>query len=268
MTVPAVTRAQGEPKLVVVETDEVSSTAADEIVRVLAAALDGGGIVHWATTGGSSAPGIYRALKQPEHVAALDWARIHTWWGDDRFVPPDHPDSNVLPFNQVLLADESNGWSGIEIPEANIHPVPVPEALARGLGPAWAAARYAESMREIMPLDGEGIPVFDLVLLGAGPDGHLLSVFPNSPVWDEPGLCAGVPAPAHLEPHVERVTMNPRVLPAARAVLLVTSGASKAEKLADCWPGGDPRALPVRAARLPHATWVLDKAAAAGIRRG
>jgi 6-phosphogluconolactonase len=268
VTAPSDLRGTGEPRLLVVDTDQVSQTAGNEIVRILGAALERGGPVHWATTGGSSAPGIYRALKQPDNAAALDWNRIHTWWGDDRFVPADHPDSNVLPFNQVLLADETNGWSGIQMPDANVHPVPVAEAIARGLGPAWAAARYAETMREIMPLDADGTPVFDLILLGAGPDGHLLSVFPDSHVWDEPGLCAGVPAPAHLEPHVERVTMHPRLLPAARAVLLVTSGAAKAEKLADCWPGGDPRLLPVRAARLRQATWILDRAAAAGIRRG
>jgi 6-phosphogluconolactonase len=256
------------PRLLVVDTDAVSSTAGAEIVRILGAALERGDPVHWATTGGSSAPGIYRALKQPEHAAALDWNRIHTWWGDDRHVPPDHPDSNVLPLTQVLLADESNGWSGIQIPDANLHPFPVPEAIARGVGPAWTAARYAESLRQTFTLDAVGVPVLDLIILGAGPDGHLLSVFPGSSVWDEPDLCAGVPAPTHLEPHVERVTMHPRLLPAARAILLVTSGASKAARLADGWAGGDPREVPVRAARLPQATWIVDEAAASRIRPG
>jgi 6-phosphogluconolactonase len=258
----------GQPRLLVVDTDAVATTAAAEIARILAAALERGADVHWATTGGSSAPGIYRALKAPEHVAALDWAGIHTWWGDDRHVPPDHPLSNVLPLNQVLLADEANSWDGIEIPVDNLHPFPVSEALARGTGPAWTAARYAESLRELVPLDAAGTPVLDLIILGAGPDGHLLSVFPGSQVWDEPGLCAGVPAPTHVEPHVERVTMHPKLLAAARAVLLITSGASKAERLADGWAGGDAREVPVRAARLPQATWIVDEAAASGIRRG
>jgi len=258
----------GDPRLLVVDADAVSTTAASEIARILVAALEGGGPVHWATTGGSSAPGIYRALKQPEQVAALDWDRVHTWWGDDRHVPPDHPLSNVLPFNQVLLADEANGWAGLRIPAANLHPFPVPEAIARGVGPAWTAARYAESLRETVPLDPAGTPVFDLIILGAGPDGHLLSVFPGSHVWDEADLCAGVPAPTHVEPHVERVTMHPRVLAAARAVLLITSGASKADRLADAWAGGDAREVPLRAARLPQATWIVDEAAASRIRRG
>lgn len=262
--------APGQPRVVVVDTDAVAQTAAVEITRVLRDALarSKDGAVHWATTGGSSAPGIYRALKAPELGGSLDWTRIHTWWGDDRFVPPDHPLSNVLPFNDVLLADEMNGHRGLEIPVSNLHPIPVSEAIARGVGPAWAAARYEETLRQLVPLDDAGIPILDLIILGAGPDGHLLSVFPKSQVWDEAGMCAGVPAPTHVEPHVERVTMHPRVLAAARSVLLVTSGAAKARPIADCWVGGNPRDLPLRAARLPQATWVLDEAAAAGIRRG
>ena len=264
------TEAAGRPKVVVVDTDRVSETAAAEIARVLREALarSPDGAVHWATTGGSSAPGIYRALKAPDVGGSLDWSRIHIWWGDDRFVPPDHPLSNVLPLTQVLLADEANGFSGLVIPGSNLHPIPVSEAIARGVGPAWAAARYAETLAELVPLDATGAPVLDLIILGAGPDGHLLSVFPKSLVWDEPGICAGVPAPSHVEPHVERVTMHPRVLAAARSVLLVTSGAAKARPIADCWIGGNPRDLPLRAARLPQATWILDEAAAAGIRRG
>jgi 6-phosphogluconolactonase len=251
----------------VVGTDAVSSTAAEEIVRALRAGIDNGGAVHWATTGGSAAPGMYRALKAPDTGGGLDWGLIHTWWGDDRFVPPDHPLSNVLPLNQVLLADEANGWAGIGIPASNLHPFPVPEALARGVGPAWTAARYAESLRELVPLDDAGTPVLDLIILGVGPDGHLLSVFPGSLVWDEPDLCAGVPAPTHVEPHVERVTIHPRLLAAARAVLVITSGAPKAQPVAEGWAGGDPREIPLRAARLPQATWIMDAPAAAGIRR-
>ena len=264
------TDAPGQPKLIVVETDAVYQAAAEEITRVLREALarSTDGAVHWATTGGSSAPGIYRALKAPDLGGSLDWSRIHVWWGDDRFVPPDHPLSNVLPLNQVLLADEANSFSGLEIPAANLHPIPVSEAIARGAGPAWAAARYAETLEDLVPLDTAGTPILDLVLLGAGPDGHLLSVFPRSQVWDEPGICAGVPAPTQVEPHVERVTMHPRVLAAARRVLLVTSGASKARPIADCWAGGNPRDLPLRAARLPQATWILDEAAASGLKRG
>ncbi len=77
-----------------------------------------------------------------------------------------------------------------------------------------------------------------------------------------------VPAPMHVEPHVERVTMHPRLLAAAREVLVVTTGASKAANLGRAWTGDDVRALPVRAARLPTAVWLLDAAAAADLPAG
>lgn len=257
----------GAPRVVVVETAAVSATAANEIVRVLAAAQAGKDVVHWATTGGSAAPGIYSALRSPEHRAALDWSRIHTWWGDDRFVPTDHPLSNVQPFYEVLIADETNGRAGIAIPPDNVHPFPVTEAVARAGGPEWCAARYAATLEALVPQDGSGTPVLDLVILGVGPDGHVLSVFPGSAVWDAPGICAGVPAPTHVEPHVERVTVHPRVVAAAGEVIVITTGASKADHLAAAWAGGDARELPLRLTRLPQATWILDEAAASKLPR-
>ncbi len=72
---------------------------------MLADAIASRGIAHWATTGGSAAPGIYAALRTPPLRELVDWSRVHTWWGDDRFVPADHPLSNVLPFAHGLLAE-------------------------------------------------------------------------------------------------------------------------------------------------------------------
>ena len=99
--------------------------------------------------------------------------------------------------------------------------------------------------------------------LGVGPDGHVLSVFPGSAVWDAGTNVAPVPAPTHVEPHVERVTIHPRLLAAAGEVLVVTTGAGKAANLGLAWTGDDARELPLRAARLPNAVWILDEAAAA-----
>ena len=84
-----------------------------------------------------------------------------------------------------------------------------------------------------------------------------------SAVWDVPELCVAVPAPTHVEPHVERVTMHPRVLAAARAVLVLAAGTSKADVLGRALAGGNVRELPVRATMTPNATWLLDEAAAA-----
>lgn len=254
--------------------DAVSTAAAAFIADHLAAAISARGVAHWSTTGGSAAPGFYRALRVPPLRDEVDWSRVHTWWGDDRFVPADHPLSNVLSFDQGLLAsggDDSGsdtaGGSGVVIAQSQVHPVPAAEAIGRSEGPTWAAARYAAEIAAHGPApDASGVPVFDLVVLGVGPDGHVLSVFPGSAVWDAPALCAAVPAPTHVEPHVERVTMHPRVLAAARAVLVVAAGTSKADVLGRALAGGDVRELPVRATMTPNATWLLDEAAAARLR--
>lgn len=247
----------------------VAEAAAAEIAGVLAAAIAERRVAHWSTTGGSAAPPIYRLLREPPLRDTVAWDRVHVWWGDDRFVPPDDPRSNVLPLVQILLGPDDRAGGGVRIPAANLHPVPVAAAIAHAGGAAWAASRYARYLREAGPPPGsDGVPVFDLIVLGVGPDGHILSVFPGSAVWSNPALCAAVPAPTHVEPHLERVTMHPRVLAAARAVLVVSTGASKAAAFGRAWTGSDVRELPVRAARLPSATWLLDEAAAAELPRG
>jgi 6-phosphogluconolactonase len=257
--------------------DEVARAAAEEIVRVLGDAIRARGVAHWATTGGSAAPPVYRLLGEAPLREALDWDRVHVWWGDDRYVPIDHPMSNVLPLEQSLLArdqDESGLGAlasvadhvlGVHIPAEHIHPIPMSAAIGHGTGVVGAAAAYAGELADGVPAGADGLPAFDLIWLGVGPDGHILSVFPGSAVWDAGTNVAPVPAPTHVEPHVERVTIHPRLLAAAREVLVVTTGEGKAANLARAWTGDDVRELPVRAARRGNAVWILDAAAAAGL---
>ncbi len=253
-----------QPALAILPTAaDVSAAAAQSIADTLAAAVRERGVAHWCTTGGSSAPGIYRALRAAPLRDAVDWSRVHTWWGDDRFVPAGDPASNVTPFDDVLREP----GVGLAIPEANVHPVPVAEAMAGGSGPEGAAAAYEAQLRASGPSSGAtDLPVFDLVILGVGPDGHILSVFPGSFVFDQPGWVAAVPAPTHVEPHVPRVTMHPSLVIAARSVLVVTAGAAKAEVLEQAWAGGDPRDLPLRTTLSANATWLVDEAAGRLIR--
>jgi 6-phosphogluconolactonase len=239
------------PTLVVLPTGEVPAAAAAFIAETLADAVAARGVAHWATTGGSSAPAVYAALATEPLVSAVPWDRVHTWWGDDRFVSHGDPLSNVRPIAALPAA------------AANLHPIPTEAALASDLDAAWAAEIYAEELADAVPARPDGVPVLDLVLLGVGPDGHILSVFPGSAAWEAQAHVVAVPAPTHIEPHVERVTLHPRLVAAARVVLVTTTGSSKAANLARAWSGdADPRELPVAATLLPTATWLLDEAAA------
>jgi 6-phosphogluconolactonase len=248
----------------------VSQAAAEAIAAGLAAAIAERGIAHWSTTGGSAAPGIYRALRAAPLRDSVDWARVVVWWGDDRFVPADDALSNVLPFEQLLMADADDAAAaGLPITREHVHQIDVAGALAAGGGAADAAVAYETDLLLHGPaVDANGTPVFDVLVLGMGPDGHILSVFPGSAAWDEAALVLPIPAPSHVEPHVERVTMHPDLVTAARSVLVVTAGAGKADVLARAWAGDDVRELPVRATLAPNATWILDEGAAAGLTRG
>lgn len=268
-----------EPEIVVL-TDEaaIATAAAERIATSLARAVDERGRADWVTTGGSMALPIYRQLAAEPLRDAVPWESVHVWWGDDRFVPRDHPLSNVKPFDDILLAiywtqggQAALGQSGqgmpIPLPLDNIHPFPTTAAIGRSQGAAWCAAQLAAELRDGGPEAADGWPVFDLVLLGIGADGHLLSVFPGSPAFDATDLALAIPAPTHIEPHVERVTLNPAVLTAARTLLVAAAGDAKAAVLADVFAEGrDPRRLPAQLARRPGAVWLLDHAAAARLR--
>jgi 6-phosphogluconolactonase len=254
--------------------------AATAIADRIGSAIDARGVAHWVTTGGSAAAPMYRALASPPLRDRIDWQRVHVWWGDDRFVPADHPASNVQPLEQILLAtggdegqvgtlnaDAGAHGLGVVIDADHRHPIRVSEAIAHGTGTEGAAAAYVDELSTLVPRGPDGLPTFDVLVLGVGGDGHLLSVFPGSAVWNRPELVVGVPAPTHIEPHIARVTMHPRLIGAARDVIVVTTGASKAQSLARAWAGADEREIPVRVARIPTATWFLDEAAAAELPR-
>jgi 6-phosphogluconolactonase len=274
MTAPTHARIDGEPEVVVVaDLEAAAAEAARRIAAVLAGAVASRGRADWATTGGSAATPIYRRLAGPELRHVVPWSGIHVWWGDDRFVPRDHPLSNVKPFDDILLAIGSTEEGQVGVADAATGPVPLPldryhpfptgEAIGAGRGAAWCATRLAETLETTIPERRDGWPVFDLILLGVGADGHVLSVFPDSEAFDSGALALAVSAPTHIEPHVERVTLNPRVLGAARQVIIVAAGVEKAQVLRDALNDDvDPRRLPVRLARATNAIWILDQAAA------
>ena len=264
-----------EPEILVVpDATAASALAGDRIGASLRRAVEARGRADWATTGGSTPVGIYRHLATPEHVSDIPWPDVHVWWGDDRFVPRDHALSNVKPFDDILLdvgdrhagsAIGSNATT-VPLPLANIHPFRTSEAIGEGWGAAGCAA---ELERELRAADLEvvaGWPGLDLILLGVGGDGHVLSVFPGSSAFESKDWALAIPAPTHIEPHVQRVTLNPALLAVAREILVVMHGAGKAAILADIFgPEIDPTRWPAQLTRREGATWILDEAAAASL---
>lgn len=256
----------GEPTIRVL--DDAASAAQAAAVAIAAALRDADAVrgrADWATTGGSSPVGIYRALRVPPLRDVVPWATTHVWWGDDRFVPRDDPLSNVRPLDRELLPRR---WQ-VPLPAENLHPMRMDEAIASGAGPDWVAEAYAAELRASdIPVGPNGFPALDLVLLGIGGDGHLLSVFPGSPLLDSTAWASPVDAPTHIEPHVARVSLNPGIVASARRVIAVATGAAKASILADIFgPERDVRRWPAQLARRSTATWVVDREAAAQLPR-
>ncbi len=247
-----------EPTIVTLSDPEACALAAAErIVEILDVSIDDHEEAHWVTTGGSAPAAIYRHLVGSLRDE-LDWKKVHLWWTDERFVPPDHPLSNTKIANDILLT------GGVPIPIDQVHPIETSAAIGAGHDERWAAHQYAEDILADGPdTNDAGWPAFDLMLLGIGSDGHILSAFPGSPAFESTDWAIGVPAPTHIEPHVARITMNPAIVGAAHELIVVSHGAEKAEILRDVLKGEqDERRLPAQLARRPGATWFIDRAAA------
>ncbi len=242
------------------DAESVAAAAADHIIEEATTAVAARGAFHLCTTGGSTPAALYRALREPSRASRMPWAQTQIWFGDDRFVPRADPLSNVYPLDAQLL---SAGADGAPSPLSlnAVHPWPAGAADA----PTAVSAYLAELRGAGVPHTPRGFPIFDLVLIGIGGDGHCLSVFPGSPLaLDGAPVAADVPAPTHIEPHVPRLSFSLGVLTSAREVLAIAPGAGKAEALARIFTSSTAVAdAPAKAALIPTATWLLDTAAAA-----
>lgn len=240
----------------------VAEAAADKVVEAAAAAVTARGVFHLCTTGGSTPAALYRALREPSRVSRMPWAETQIWFGDDRFVPRADPLSNVYPLDAQMLSASADGAPSPLLPSA-VHPWPTTAADA----PTAVSAYLGELRGAKVPHTPAGFPIFDLVLIGIGGDGHCLSVFPDSPLaLDGAPVAAGVPAPTHIEPRTPRLSFSLGVLTSAREVVALASGTAKAEALARIF--SDPTTVveaPAKAALIPTATWLLDTASAASL---
>lgn len=241
------------------DTDAIARRALDLVVEGLCRGVERRGAAHLALTGGSSAAALFALLRSDQRARRVDWTRVHVWQGDERFVPLDHPDRN--------WAGALRDWLGTAGgPGATLHPIPVDEAIAGGHDAGWAAERYATELAAALPLR-EGVPSFDVLLLGMGGDGHILSTFPHTPPASETERTVmPVDAPTHIEPHLPRVTLSPFVLRGALSIVVMVPGAGKAPTVRDVLSSApDPARLPAQEAVRPTAVWLLEPGSAADL---
>ncbi len=238
----------------------VAEAAADRVIEAATTAVAARGVFHLCTTGGSTPAALYRALREPARAARMPWTQTQIWFGDDRFVPRADPLSNIYPLDTQMLSASADGAPSPLSPSA-VHPWPTSAADA-----PTAVSAYLEELRGAgVPHTSAGFPIFDLVLIGIGGDGHCLSVFPGSPLaLDGAPVAAGVPAPTHIEPHLPRLSFSLGAITGARAVLALAPGAGKAEALARIFNSTTAVIdAPAKAALVPTAIWLLDTASAA-----
>lgn len=198
----------------------VARAEAEAFVAAASEALTRRGRFDVALSGGST-PKALHALLAGTHRAALDWSRIHLWSGDERCVPADHADANARMFEETLFAP-------LAIPASHRH-------LLQGgaLDRDAECARFAELLTRELPAGPQGVPRFDLVLLGMGGDAHTASLFPGTGAVavSDRLVMRVVPGPA-VKPALERLTLTRPVLQAARALHLLVVGADKRSALA------------------------------------
>ncbi|WP_373538453.1 6-phosphogluconolactonase [Chamaesiphon sp.] len=196
-----------------------------------------------ALSGGSTPQPLYAALAG----ADLPWQQIHIFWGDERYVPAEHPDSNYGMAKQVWL-------DLVPIPPANIHPMPTDLTE-----PQLAAAEYERQITTyFVPATG-AIPVFDIILLGIGDDGHTASLFPHTAALTVVDRLVTI-GDKDGQP---RITFTFPLINQARSVIFLISGTSKQAALAEIFaPMGDLAAYPARGVRPQgELLWLLDAAA-------
>ena len=162
-----------KPDIRVFQTAEALAHEAAEWLCALAQASVGAFAI--CLSGGSTPRPLYERLATPAIAARFPWRRVHWFWGDERFVPHDHPDSNYRMVHQAL-------FSQVPVPEANIHAIPTV-----GLTPEQAATAYETTLKEFYGADAldPRQPLFDVTLLGIGEDGHTASLFPGQPALRE-----------------------------------------------------------------------------------
>jgi 6-phosphogluconolactonase len=236
--------------------DVLAAALAARLVSRLVDAQAARGDAGLVLTGGGTGTAVLAALAASPARDAIDWTRLDVWWGDERFLPSGDPERNETQARHALL-------DSVDIPAERIHAFPASDG-PDGNDPEAAAERYAHELRGAAH-SGLALPHFDVLMLGVGPDGHVASIFPESPATyeDERPVVAvhGSPKPPPI-----RLTLTFPVINSADEIWLAATGAEKADAIGLALAGAGPVQIPAAGVHAGHLTlWSLDRAAAAHV---
>ncbi|HWM91493.1 MAG TPA: 6-phosphogluconolactonase [Thermoanaerobaculia bacterium] len=235
--------------------DELARAAAEEITRSAEEAVAARGRFTIALSGGGTPKPVYHLLAEEPYRDRIDWSRMHVFWGDDRHVPPDHPESNFGMAHDALL-------SKVPVPPDNIHRMRAEKPDAEK-----AAEEYAWTLRSAFNLEEGEWPRFDLVLMGIGEDAHTASFFPGSEAVRERSRLVIAPWVSSLGTF--RITLTAPVFNRAALALFLVSGEKKAEALRAVLEGDfQPDRFPAQVIRPEEGRllWLVDRSAAGLLR--
>ena len=215
----------------------------DLVLSKIRTAIEERGVCTIALSGGSTPKPLYEAIATQQ----LPWDKIHVFWGDERYVTPDHPDSNQLMARRAWL-------DRVDIPAANIHPMPTDDP-----DPADAARKHEEQLQEFFQTKSGDFPAFDLMLQGMGDDGHTASLFPHTEALKVRDRLITV----GNKDGQPRLTFTAPLINQARCVIFVVAGANKRLALDQIFaPVADDFTYPARLIQPQgELWWLLDHSA-------
>ena len=236
------------------DTETLSQDAAQYIVRIAQESIAAHRRFTIALCGGTTPKKVYDLLGEEPYRSQIDWAHVDIFWADERCVPPDDAESNYHMAQEVLL-------SKIPIPANQVHRMPADQTDRD-------AASYAYTVEMQQVFGSDGVPSFDLIQLGMGPEGHTCSLFPHqASLHEQQRLVMPVVVP---KPPPPRLTFTPRLLNAASHVLFLVTGAEKQDAVKAVLEGEyQPDEYPAQIVKPSkgEVTWMLDKAAAGKLQR-
>ena len=229
---------------------ELSGQSAERFSQLTRQSVQGSGRFTVALSGGSTPTHLYSRLSSADYKDRVPWNNVHLFWGDERCVPPDHPESNFGMVHRALL-------SKIKIPAGNSH------RMAGEREPQAAAADYEKELQRFFGLESGASPRFDLILLGIGEDGHTASLFPGSDALNETEHPVVAPFVEKLNSY--RLTLTLPVLNHGAEVWFLVTGASKAAALKEILSGSSD--LPAAKVQPVDGklTWFVTRDAAVGV---